>query len=518
MSHVLSLEEMSPAEQLASLPEDEREAVLSQLSLDDVYALRHDFFGWWARPKQRLPESCSGAPPVEGAPPCQCGGEYSTLVILCGRGWGKTRFDSELAHELAWKYPGCRMAIVTPVQGEGRKIAVDGESGLTATERPWNRVRFWPGKGNTLEWDNGSHGVLLSADEPNRARGYNYHFVICDEFAAWARATSDDITTPGWSMLSNLKLGLRLPAKPNWPAYRPLLVITTTPRPTDSVKKLVGVGGFPVNPKTHVVYGSTYENRSNLDADYFDSVISDVEGTRLGEQELDGRILIDNPGALFKHNFIQYVTEDLVPETLKSIVVAVDPSVGGTDETGIIVAGVGPEPGTISIDVKADEHPSLRRARIRQRKLNGYVLADLSMTGSPDAWARKVVNAFHDYKANYVVAESNNGGDLVSHTLKTVDPNVPVKLVHASRGKQTRAEPVAAIYEQLRVWHVGRLSKLEDQMTSWDPNLSRKSPDRMDALVWAMHNLMGKGKIHAFSPPILIPKADLISYGAEEEE
>lgn len=498
----VSWEEASPAEKLAWLPEEDRQAFLSQLSDEEVAALTHDFFGFWARRKQVPPEACDD-------PSCGCGGLWSTLVILCGRGWGKTRVLSEIAHDRAWRYPGIRIIIVSPTAGDARKVVSEGESGLIATAKPWNAFTYKPAT-NQGAWANGSHILILSADEPNRARGPQSHLVLCDEFAAWPRAVDDDATRPGWSMLQNLKLGLRLPARPGWAGgFRNQMIIATTPRPTEVIKQLVGVAGHRRDPKTHVVYGHTRENASNLSEEFFHAIVGDLEGTRLGQQELEGAILIDAPGALWKTSSFQYVDESAVPD-LRSVVVAVDPNVGGVDETGIVVCGVGPAPGESAESIRPAASSASAAAR-RLARINGYVIADRSLAGarsgqptSPDAWGRRAIEAFHDYKADVIVAESNNGGDLVAHTLKTIDPSVPVKLVHASRGKQTRAEPIAALYEQGRVWHVGRLRELEDQLTSWDPINSRKSPDRLDALVWGLHHLMGKGKIHHRAAPITV--------------
>ncbi len=421
-------------------------------------------------------------------------------------GLSKTRFLSESAHDAADRYPGIRIIIVSPTAGDARKVVSEGESGLIATQKPWNRFTYKPAT-NQGSWEDGSHILILSADEPNRARGPQSHLVLMDEFAAWPRATEDEVVRPGNAMLQNLKLGLRLPARPGWPdGFRNRMVIATTPRPTEIIKQLVGVAGYKRDPKTHVVYGHTNENASNLSEEFFHTIIGDLEGTRLGQQELEGAILLDAPGALWKSSMFQYCDESEVPD-LRNVVIAVDPNVGGVDEVGIIAVGVGPAPGRSQDDMRIGVSSAAKRIA----RINGYVLADLSLAGaragqptSPEAWGRRVIDAFHDYKADRIVAEANNGGDLVSHTLKTIDPSVPVTLVRASRGKQTRAEPIASLYEQRRIWHVGRLRALEDQLTTWDPVNSRKSPDRLDALVWGLHHLMGRGKISRNAAPITV--------------
>jgi phage terminase large subunit-like protein len=238
-------------------------------------------------------------------------------------------------------------------------------------------------------------------------------------------------------------------------------VITTTPRPTDLIRKI------QKDPATVETVGSTYENRANLAPEFFTTILTTYEGTRLGRQELLAEMLEEVQGALWKIDDIERARVKRAP-ALTQVVVAIDPaatSKAASDETGIVVAGVDTEGQT-------------------------YVLADYSGRYSPDAWARRVVRAFEEFAADRVVAEVNNGGDLVEHTVRTVSPNVPFKSVHASRGKEVRAEPVAALYEQGKVHHVGVHAQLEDQMTNWIPGVSRSSPDRMDALVWALTALV----------------------------
>jgi len=490
-------DELSPAEKLALLPEEKRREFLNSWSDDELFRLNFDFFGFFARPKQIPPETCSD-------PDCRCGGLWNTLVILCGRGWGKTRFMCEYAHHAAERYPGIRIGLTSPTAGDVRKVVAEGESGLIATEKPWNKFDFRPATSQGY-WENGSYIMLMSADEPNRARGPQFHLILGDEVAAWPRATEDDELTPGWAMLNNLRLTLRLKRHAGWPEdFRCKMLLATTPRPTGTIKKLVGVGGFERDPKTHIIYGHTEENRSNLSDIFLEQTVGELAGTRLGEQELAGKILLDTPGALWKSEYFKYCREESVPD-LKRVVVAVDPNVGGADLCGIVVPGIGPAPGKDASDIQ-ESHSSVKAAMNRLRRINGYVLADLSLqAASPDAWGRRVIRAYHDYKADYVVAEANNGGELVRSNLQHIDPNVRVKLVNASRGKQTRAEPVAALYEQGRIWHVGQFPALEDELTTWDPVNSRKSPDRLDALVWGLHDLMGKGKIHNRISPQLVP-------------
>jgi len=261
-------------------------------------------------------------------------------------------------------------------------------------------------------------------------------------------------------------LGLRI-------GEHPRCVVTTTPRPVEVIRRLMTTKDGTV----HVTRGSTYENQKNLASAFIDEMRRRYEGTTLGRQELHAEILDDLEGALwqrtmFDQNRVHQHTQ------LRRVVVAVDPATTSrtnSNETGIVVAGVG-------VDGK------------------GYVLDDKTIRGTPDEWGRAAVSAYHTYQCDRIVAEANQGGDMVRHTLMTVDRNAPIKLVHASRGKRTRAEPVAALYEQGKVHHVGYLSALEDQMCNWVPDLS-DSPDRLDALVWALTELMIDGARQA--PPVV---------------
>jgi phage terminase large subunit-like protein len=255
-----------------------------------------------------------------------------------------------------------------------------------------------------------------------------------------------------------LQFGLRL-------GQRPKTVIASTPRPTRLIREIVAREGTDVV----VTRGSTYENRANLAPGFFDSVIKKYEGTRLGRQELLAELLLDTPGALWNLEAIDRARRDRVSD-LQRIVVAIDPAISsheGSDETGIVVTG-------------------------QDERGHGWVLEDLSGKYQPHEWARTAIEAYHRHSADRIVAEVNQGGDMVENTIRMIDPNVPYSAVHASRGKFTRAEPIAALYEQGRVHHVGNFPQLEDQMTSFVPDIDRGktgSPDRLDALVWALTEL-----------------------------
>ena len=269
----------------------------------------------------------------------------------------------------------------------------------------------------------------------------------CDEIASWRYPDS------AWS---NYQFGLRL-------GDHPQTVVTSTPKPTPFVRKLITATG------TVVTRGTTYDNRANLAPSFFAQIIRDYEGTRLGRQELLAELLTDNPDALWNLDTMIEPYRVRVAPALERIVVAVDPATTSnatSDETGIIVAG-------------------------RTSGGHFYVLDDRSLRASPDSWARAAVSAYHAYHADRIIAESNQGGDMVESTLRTVDPDVPIKLIHATRGKITRAEPVAALYEQGRGHHVGTFAALESQLTDWTPGQS--SPDRLDAMVWAATELLLTG-------------------------
>lgn len=361
---------------------------------------------------------------------------------MAGRGWGKTRTGAETVAEWVRSGKCRRIALVAPTAADARDVMIEGESGLLNVGQPQERPTYEPSK-RRLTWPNGAIATVFSADKPDRLRGPQHDGAWADEIAAWRYPEAWD----------QLMFGLRLGDDPR-------VVATTTPRPIPLIKELVE------SDTTHVVRGSTYDNRANLAPAFFEKIIARYEGTRLGRQELYAEILTDVPGALWNRSMIEIGRVAKPPTTLRRIVVSIDPAASANEdsaETGIIVAGIG-----------EDGH--------------GYVLEDVSLTASPDKWARQAVSAFYVHGADRIVAEVNNGGDMVEHTLRTVDRTVPYKAVRASRGKEIRAEPVAALYEQGRIHHVGYFGPLEDQLCTWLPG--EKSPDRLDALVWALTELM----------------------------
>jgi phage terminase large subunit-like protein len=377
-------------------------------------------------------------------------GNWSIWLLLSGRGFGKTRTLSEFANAEATSGRAKRIAIVGSTAGDCRDVLVEGESGILATSPAWCRPVYEPSK-RRLTWPNGALATLYSADEPERLRGPQHDAACCDELGSWRHPEA-------WS---NLMLGLRL-------GKHPRVVVATTPRPTKLIRELVSREGTDVV----VSRGTTYENRANLAGAFLSQIIARYENTRLGRQELLGELLLDVPGALWGHAMLEECRREHAPE-LTRIVVSIDPATTSgddADETGIIVAGI-------------DEHG------------RGYVLADLSGRFAPTEWAHRAISAYHSYHADRIVAEVNQGGDMVEATLRMIDRNVSFRSVHASRAKVTRAEPVAALYEQRRIFHIGSFGPLEDQMSSFAPGIfDRKTAgcsfDRVDALVWSFSDLL----------------------------
>jgi phage terminase large subunit-like protein len=367
-------------------------------------------------------------------------------MLMAGRGFGKTRAGGEWikAQEKAGMR---RMALVGSTASDARDVMVEGESGLLSLYPSRERPRYSPAVRRVI-WPSGARATLYSADEPERLRGPQHEAAWCDDIGSWRYPEA-------WDMLM---FGLRL-------GTHPRVVITTTPRPTKLVRELVS------DPGIAITRGSTYDNRANLAPTFFSQIVKKYEGTRLGRQELDAELLEDVPGALWNQGMIEAARVRQRPE-LQRIVVAIDPAVTSgedADETGIVVAG-------------------------KTTDGAGYVLGDLSGRYAPIEWAQKAIAAYRAFSADRIVAEVNNGGDMVEATLRMVDSDIPFTAVRASRGKVVRAEPVAALYEQGRVHHVGGFARLEDQMcaftTDFDRGMAGYSPDRVDALVWALSELL----------------------------
>lgn len=380
------------------------------------------------------------ARPSQIAPP----GDWLTWLVLAGRGFGKSRTGAEWLREQVDAGLTARAALVGRTAADVRDVMVEGDSGILAVFPPGQRPRYEPSK-RRLTFHTGAIATTYTADEPDLLRGPQHDTAWVDEVATFRYPETWD----------NLQLGLRM-------GPRPRQVVTTTPRPVRIMRDLLKA------PTTVVTRGTSYENRANLAPAFFAQIVARYEGTRLARQEILGQLLDDVPGALWRRDMIQRAILPL-PD-MRRVVVAIDPAVTSgeeADETGIIVAG--------------------------KTVTGSYcVLADHSGRFTPDGWARRAIHAFQEFRADRIIGEVNNGGEMVEFTLRTVSPQVPYRAVHATRGKLIRAEPIAALYEQGRVFHVGDFPDLEDQLCNWTQD-SGESPDRLDALVWAMSELSTGG-------------------------
>jgi len=401
----------------------------------------------WARANQKLPQ-----------------GEWQTWMVRAGRGFGKTRVGSETVR--SWIREFDFVNIIAPTADDARDICVEGESGILAVcGNDDIKPTYRPSK-RKIEWSNGASSLIFTADEPERLRGKQHMKLWCDELASWRYLRA------AWDQA---QLGLRLGSNPQ-------SVVTTTPRPVDVVKEL------SKDPNTFLTLGSTYDNRENLAAAFYSRVITKYEGTRLGRQELNAELLEDRPGALWTYTLIdqarvkdeQLFWQRIFPR-LSRIVGGIDPAVTSTedsDECGIVFMGempwsIGAELGLDLCKVAGVEVPHY------------YVFDDRSNIYTPDGWAKAAIAGYHQFQADRLIGEVNNGGDMVESTIRHNDTNVSYRSVHASKGKITRAEPISALYEQGRVHHVGSFKELEDQMCDYVPATAEISPDRMDAMVWA---------------------------------
>ena len=372
---------------------------------------------------------------------------WQSWLILGGRGAGKTRAGAEWLRAKAlglWAQKAERLAIIGPSLQEARAVMIEGQSGLLSCHGEDDRPDYEPSK-RLLTWPNGTKAQVFSADDPETLRGPQFDGAWCDEVGKWKYADE------AWDML---QFALRL-------GQHPQSIVTTTPRPTHLLKKLLA------DPSNVVTRATTFANAANLAPSFVSEIKARYGNTRLGRQELNGEMIDDDPGALFKRAIIEKYRVPRAPE-LQRVVVAVDPPAGfgkANNACGIVVVGLG-------ADAMA------------------YVLQDASMKGArPAQWARKVVALYESYKADRVVAEVNQGGAMVEQVLREVNADVSYKSVHATRGKQARAEPVAALYEQGRVFHVGAFPALEDEMCA-AIRTGAHSPDRLDALVWAVTELL----------------------------
>ncbi|MCF6274784.1 MAG: terminase family protein [Robiginitomaculum sp.] len=383
-------------------------------------------------------------------------GKWLIWILLGGRGAGKTRAGAEWVREQVMDNNKKRIALVAPTYNDAREVMIGGESGLLNIGPEKDRPKYISSR-RRLEWKDGAVAYVFSAEDPDGLRGPQFDCAWADEFCAWSYP--DDT-------LSNLRLGLRLGDEPQ-------LVITTTPKPLPTLKKLM------LEPGMKVTRATTKDNAANLSPAFMQSVYEIYGGTRLGRQELNGEIIEDREGALWTRALIDSVRVDAAPEEIQKTVVAIDPpatSGSQADACGLIVAtrvGFGAQ------------------ARV-------YILHDATVQGlKPDKWAALAVKLWQQWDADYLLAEINQGGDMVKTMLDAIGEQAPVRTVYASKSKVARAEPVAALYEQGKVKHAGSFTQLEDElcMMGAHGNL-RKSPDRADALVWAVTDLLLKPRIH----------------------
>lgn len=425
---------------------------------------KHDWYGEFGKPLARE----SQMPPR---------GAWSVWIFMAGRGAGKTRAASEYIRQCI-KDGYTRVGLIAATAADARDVMVEGDSGILAVCHESDRARngrvtgiplYEPSK-RRLTWANGAIASIYSAEKQDRLRGPQHQVLWCDELAAWERLEET------WDMAM---FGLRL--NPN-----PHVVVSTTPQPRPLIRELI-------KQKTTVVTtGSTHDNKPNLSAIFYDNIISKYEGTRLGRQEIYAELLEEAEGALWSSDVIDRnrIHHDNMPD-LARVCVSVDPAVTSGEEaseTGIIVCGA-------------------------QNETSGFVLEDGSGRYTSLEWATVAVNLFHKHKADYIIAEVNNGGDLVRDNIHNVWPKAPVKMVHARRGKYLRAEPVAALYEQDKVKHMGEFKELEMQMKTWEPLGKFPSPDRLDALVHGLTSLMirGQAKATRFVGPFGSRRTPLIS-------
>lgn len=431
---------------LSLLAEKAQQAGGIEKLVDQLGAVRVlELSRWWpaiARPEQIQP-----------------GGDWQTWLVLAGRGFGKTRAGSETVH--AWARTGtyARIALVAATAADARDVVAEGESGVLAvSERDGYRAYYEPSK-RRITWANGAMATLYSAEEPDRLRGPQHDAFWADELATWNQPQDT------WDQL---QFGMRLGSRPRG-------IITTTPRPLALLRELIA------REDTHVTRGITYDNAANLPPSFLRHMRSTYEGTRLGRQEIHAEILEDNPGALWTLRDIERLRVKVAP-AMRRIVIGVDPAVSSeeeSDETGIMAMGVG----------ACSALPECKGA------MHAFVLDDRSGILTPAGWAGTVANLYRKWSADRVIAEINQGGQMVEATLRAYggDERISYRGVHAARGKQTRAEPIAALYERGKVHHVGTFGKLEDQLTQWNPITDTRSPDRLDALCWAATDLMLSG-------------------------
>lgn len=439
----------SNAEKLAHLDPLERAHFLSTLSPDTARGLMRSWRGFNARPNQIAPE-----------------GEWDVWILLAGRGFGKTRSGAEWVREQVYDNNCKRIALVGETQKDLEEIMIEGVSGLLSVCMPGEIVKYTK-KPVQVHFNNGAIALGYNATQPDQLRGPNFHAAWGDELAKWryGRQTWDQ-----------LQFGLRLGTTPQ-------VLVTTTPRPTELVKAIVG----GKEGKVVVTRGSTTDNLSNLAPRFIERITQRYGGTRLGRQELEGEILSDIPNSLWQQQRIDDNRVSDMPDMMR-IVIGIDPAITDNEDSnmhGIIVAGL-------------DEHQQ------------GYIIEDGSITGSPNEWAERAIGLYDTHDADAIVVEINQGGDMVANTLRSIRNNIPVIEVRASRGKHIRAEPISAIYAQNRVHHCASFPDLEGQMCAMTSHgyEGNDSPDRLDAMVWALTELFPK-----MNQRVRVEATDIVNIG-----
>lgn len=458
----------SPAQVLAALPEDERLAMIQDLADEEVEALLRDW-RFYARPEQLAPVWL-----------------WRWWVVVTGRGWGKNRTGSEWVvdrcEQFAYHRHEHRIALMNSTFSAVRALQIDGESGLQAVcdrkgyrlEHPSTAIAgdiIIPLSGGG---EHVSQFEIHTADVPDRVRGRNLHTAHCDELAAWRHK----VDAEGGTAFTNMDLALRSLCPPG---MVPQGLVTTTPKPIRLVKDLLaGVYG-----ETAITRGSLFDNAANLAPAFVKAILRTYAGTRLGRQEVHGMVLDDVEGALWTLATIVLHRASLeeVPPLGRPVVAVDPPAEVNRDECGIVIAAASAQP-------------------LPDGQRHGYILEDASVDGAtPEQWAAQVVRKFHEHNATKVIVEVNNGGDMCRSVIHAVDPNVPVKKVRASDGKKVRAQPISTQYERGRWHHVGEFPLLEEQLTTWVPERGMKSPDRLDALVWAATHLLPPNPEASISVP-----------------
>lgn len=404
------------------------------------------YYSWelWARKEQLID--------IETQP--------EVLPIIAGRGFGKTRTGAEWVRKLAETAYTERIALIAPTMGDAIDVMIEGESGIMSISHP----DFYPEHNKnrkTLTWPNGVKAKYFSAQKPDRLRGPQHGAAWCDELAAWQY----------WETYEQMEFGLRL-------GKRPLVCITTTPKPRKEFVQLVK------EHESAIITGSTFDNAENLPQSFLNKLRRKYEGTRLGQQELYASLIGEVKGALWRRQWLEDYRVNRCPE-LSIIAIGLDPAVKDdptSDDTGIILAGIGANDGRY------------------------YVFADETINDTTKNWAEKTINLYKTEKANSIIAEVNNGGDLVTNALYNIDSLAIINKVWASKGKKTRAEPISMLYEQGKVSHVGYLAALEDELCTWDPaDKNARSPNRLDALVWVLTYLHERNAVNeAENEPVIL--------------